>query len=100
MPVEEWLPTNVRAAGTERVLAPGQALFHLGDSTAGIYEVLQGQVRWSIPRRDPGEGAAACTGLRTEGVTQWKLQARPLHRGIDWHSQVVEDAWQLLARRP
>ena len=52
MPVEEWLPTNVRAAGTERVLAPGQAVFHLADSAAGIYEVLQGQVRWSIPRRD------------------------------------------------
>jgi hypothetical protein len=96
VPVEEWLPTNVRAAGTERVLAPGQALFHLGDSTAGIYEVLQGQVRWSIPRRDREKAlphARGCAWLWwTEGVTQWKLQARPLHLGSDWHSQVVEAA--------
>jgi CRP-like cAMP-binding protein len=43
--MREWLPASVQAVGMERVLLPGQAPFHLGDRTAGIYEVLQGQVQ-------------------------------------------------------
>jgi len=45
MAVKEWLPAALQAVGVERVLAPGQALFRLGDRTAGIFEVLQGQVQ-------------------------------------------------------
>jgi CRP/FNR family transcriptional regulator, dissimilatory nitrate respiration regulator len=45
MAVKDWLPAGVRAAGVERVLPRGQALFRAGDRTAGIYEVLQGQVQ-------------------------------------------------------
>jgi CRP/FNR family transcriptional regulator, dissimilatory nitrate respiration regulator len=45
MAANDWLPAGVRAAGVERVLTPGQALFHMGDRTAGVYEVLQGQVQ-------------------------------------------------------
>jgi CRP/FNR family transcriptional regulator, dissimilatory nitrate respiration regulator len=45
MTVKDWLPAGVRAAGVDRVLTPGQALFRMGDRTAGIYEVLQGQVQ-------------------------------------------------------
>ena len=45
MAVRDWLPTTVRAAGIDRVLASGQALFRSGDPTAGIYEVLQGRVQ-------------------------------------------------------
>jgi CRP-like cAMP-binding protein len=45
MPVRDWLSPNLQAAGIDRVLAPGQALFRLGDRTAGIYEILRGQVQ-------------------------------------------------------
>jgi CRP-like cAMP-binding protein len=45
MAIKDWLPATVQAVGVERVLAPGQALFRLGDPTAGIYEVLQGEVQ-------------------------------------------------------
>lgn len=45
MSVRDWLPATVQAAGVERVLAPGQALFRLGDRTQGIYEILRGQVQ-------------------------------------------------------
>jgi CRP-like cAMP-binding protein len=45
MAAKDWLSASVRAAGVERVLAPGQALFRLGDRTVGIYEVLQGEVQ-------------------------------------------------------
>jgi CRP/FNR family transcriptional regulator, dissimilatory nitrate respiration regulator len=44
MSARDWLPTHLQAAGIDRVLAPGQALFRLGDRTAGIYEILRGQV--------------------------------------------------------
>ena len=45
MSVRDWLPTHLQAAGIDRVLAPGQALFRLGDRTAGIYEILRGRVQ-------------------------------------------------------
>jgi CRP/FNR family transcriptional regulator, dissimilatory nitrate respiration regulator len=45
MSARDWLPDPVQAAGVDRVLAAGQALFHLGDPTAGIYEVLRGQLQ-------------------------------------------------------
>jgi CRP/FNR family transcriptional regulator, dissimilatory nitrate respiration regulator len=45
MSARAWLPTHLQAAGIDRVLPPGQALFRLGDPTAGIYEVLRGQVQ-------------------------------------------------------
>jgi len=45
MPVRDWLPPALQAAGIDRVLAPGQTLFHLGDPTAGVYEILRGQVQ-------------------------------------------------------
>ena len=45
MPVEDWLPAAVRAAGLERTLKTGEALFRLGDKTAGLYEVVAGRVR-------------------------------------------------------
>jgi CRP/FNR family transcriptional regulator, dissimilatory nitrate respiration regulator len=45
MSVRDWLPITLQAVGVDRVLAPGQALFHLGDRTAGVYEILRGQVQ-------------------------------------------------------
>src|SRR5712691_4559015 len=43
--MKDWLPATVQAAGVERALAPGQSLFRSGDRTAGIYEVLRGEVQ-------------------------------------------------------
>jgi CRP-like cAMP-binding protein len=45
MTAKDWLPAGVRAVGRERALAPGQALFRMGDPTMGIYEIVKGQVQ-------------------------------------------------------
>jgi CRP-like cAMP-binding protein len=45
MPVKDWLPAGVRSAAVDRKLKSGEPLFHLGDKTAGLYEVLAGRVR-------------------------------------------------------
>jgi CRP-like cAMP-binding protein len=45
MPVEDWLPTAARAAAVERKLKAGEPLFHLGDKTTGMFEVVAGRVR-------------------------------------------------------
>ena len=47
MPVKEWLPAAVRAAAVDRKLKSGETLFRLGDKSAGLYEVVAGQVRLS-----------------------------------------------------
>ncbi len=45
MPVKDWLPAAVRAQAVDRKLKAGAPLFHLGDRTGGLYEVLEGRVR-------------------------------------------------------
>src|SRR3979490_3311668 len=45
MSAMDCLPAGVQAAGVERVLSPGQALFRLGDRTKGIYGIVKGQVQ-------------------------------------------------------
>jgi CRP/FNR family transcriptional regulator, dissimilatory nitrate respiration regulator len=45
MPAKDWIPASVRAAAIDRTLKSGETLFRLGDKTAGLYEVLAGQVR-------------------------------------------------------
>jgi CRP-like cAMP-binding protein len=45
MPVEDWLPAAVRRVGVDRTLKSGEALFRLGDKTAGLCEVVAGRVR-------------------------------------------------------
>jgi CRP/FNR family transcriptional regulator, dissimilatory nitrate respiration regulator len=42
---KDWLPATVRAAAIDRKFKTGEALFRLGDKTAGLYEVLAGRVR-------------------------------------------------------
>jgi CRP/FNR family transcriptional regulator, dissimilatory nitrate respiration regulator len=39
------MPAAIRAAAFERKLKAGEALFRLGDSAAGFYEVVSGRVR-------------------------------------------------------
>jgi len=45
MAVADWLPAAVRAVGVERRLKAGQALFRLGNRTAGLYQIVRGKVR-------------------------------------------------------
>jgi len=45
MPGKDWLPAAVRAAAIDRKLKAGEALFRLGDKTAGFCEVIAGRVR-------------------------------------------------------
>jgi CRP/FNR family transcriptional regulator, dissimilatory nitrate respiration regulator len=47
MPVKDWLPAAARAAAVDRKLRAGEPLFHLGDKTRGLYEVVSGRVRLS-----------------------------------------------------
>jgi len=41
----DWLSAAVRASAIDRRLRAGQTLFHSGDRTVGLYEVLTGKVR-------------------------------------------------------
>jgi CRP/FNR family transcriptional regulator, dissimilatory nitrate respiration regulator len=45
MPVKDWLPAAARAKAVDRKLKAGEPLFHLGDKTSGLYEVIAGRVR-------------------------------------------------------
>ena len=47
MPIEDWLPAPVRAQARERKLKAGEAVFRLGDKSAGLIEVVTGRVRLS-----------------------------------------------------
>jgi CRP-like cAMP-binding protein len=43
--MNDWLPARLHSAAKERALKTGEYLFHLGDRTAGLYQVMRGQVR-------------------------------------------------------
>jgi CRP/FNR family transcriptional regulator, dissimilatory nitrate respiration regulator len=45
MPVDDWLPAAVRAKAADRKLKAGETLFHLGDKSSGLYQVIAGRVR-------------------------------------------------------
>jgi CRP-like cAMP-binding protein len=45
VPVQNWIPTGVRAAAKVRKLKAGEVLFRLGDKTIGLCEVITGRVR-------------------------------------------------------
>jgi CRP-like cAMP-binding protein len=45
MPVKDWLPATAYAAAIDRKLKSGEALFRLGDKTAGLCEIISGRVR-------------------------------------------------------
>ncbi len=45
MTATDWLSAAVRAGATDRRLRAGQTLFHSGDRTVGLYEVLKGKAR-------------------------------------------------------
>jgi CRP-like cAMP-binding protein len=44
-PTREWLSAALRAAAVDRRVPAGQSLFHAGDKTVGLYEILSGTLR-------------------------------------------------------
>jgi CRP/FNR family transcriptional regulator, dissimilatory nitrate respiration regulator len=55
MAVGDWVPAAIRKAGIERRLAAGDVLFHQGERTAGLYEVIEGRLRLARPNLDGNE---------------------------------------------
>jgi CRP/FNR family transcriptional regulator, dissimilatory nitrate respiration regulator len=55
MAVGDWVPATIRRAGIERRLAAGDVLFHQGERTAGLYEVIEGRLRLARPNLDGNE---------------------------------------------
>jgi len=45
MSATDWLSAPVRAGARDRKLEAGQTLFHAGQRTGGLYEVLDGKIR-------------------------------------------------------
>ncbi len=64
MTATDWLSAAVRAGAVDRRLQAGETLFHSGDRTRGLYEVLMGKVRLVRVDRSGREAVlqAASTG--------------------------------------
>jgi CRP/FNR family transcriptional regulator, dissimilatory nitrate respiration regulator len=62
----DWLSSSVRDAAIERRLKPGQALFHAGTRTTGLYQIVSGTVR--LLRTDPS-GREAVLQVASDGDT-------------------------------
>ncbi len=62
MPVKDWLPAAARAKAVDRKLKAGEPLFHLGDKTSGLYEVIAGRVRMTRVDRSGRETVLYVSG--------------------------------------
>jgi CRP/FNR family transcriptional regulator, dissimilatory nitrate respiration regulator len=62
MPVKDWLPAAARAVAVDRKLKAGEPLFHLGDKTSGLYEVIAGRVRMTRVDRSGRETVLYVSG--------------------------------------
>jgi len=62
MPVKDWLPPPPAQKAVERKLKAGEPLFHLGDKTSGLYEVLAGRVRMTRVDRSGRETVLYVSG--------------------------------------
>jgi CRP/FNR family transcriptional regulator, dissimilatory nitrate respiration regulator len=74
----DWLTRTVRAAGVERALEAGQVLFRTGQRTAGLYEVIAGNVR--LVRVDrAGREAVLHVAVAGETLAEASLFASAYH---------------------
>lgn len=74
----DWLTRTIQAAGNERALKAGQALFRRGQRTAGFYEVIAGSVR--LVRVDrAGRETALHTASAGETLAEASLFASVYH---------------------
>ncbi len=74
----DWLPAAITAAGIERKLKPGQFLFHIGDRTEGLYEIVSGKVRLVRTDRD-GREAVLHVALAGETIAEASLFSKAYH---------------------
>ncbi len=74
----DWLPAAITAAGIERKLKPGQFLFHIGDRTEGLYEIVSGKVRLVRTDRD-GREAVLHVAVAGETIAEASLFSRAYH---------------------
>jgi CRP/FNR family transcriptional regulator, dissimilatory nitrate respiration regulator len=74
----DWLTRTIRAAGVERALEAGQVLFRTGQRTAGLYEVITGNVR--LVRVDrAGREAVLHVAVAGETLAEASLFASAYH---------------------
>lgn len=74
----DWLTRTVQAAGIERTLKAGQVLFRAGQRSAGLYEVIAGEVR--LVRVDrAGREAVLHTATAGETLAEASLFASSYH---------------------
>jgi CRP-like cAMP-binding protein len=74
----DWLTQTARAAGVERALEAGQALFRTGQRTSGFYEVVTGKVR--LVRVDrAGREAVLHIAMAGETLAEASLFASEYH---------------------
>ena len=75
MPIDDWLPSAVRAAAIERALTAGEAVFRRGDPASEMFFIVSG--RFHVKERnvelEPGEifgelGLLNAVQARTAGV--------------------------------
>ena len=62
MSVKDWLPATAWSKAVDRKLKAGEALFHLGDKTSGLYEVIAGRVRMTRVDRSGRETVLYVSG--------------------------------------
>jgi CRP-like cAMP-binding protein len=62
MLMKDWLPATARSKAVDRKLKAGEALFHLGDKTSGLYEVIAGRVRMTRVDRSGRETVLYVSG--------------------------------------
>jgi CRP/FNR family transcriptional regulator, dissimilatory nitrate respiration regulator len=74
----DWLTRTVRAAGIERTLQAGEVLFRTGQRTAGLYEVVSGNVRLVRPDRAGREAVLHVAGTG-ETLAEASLFASAYH---------------------
>jgi CRP-like cAMP-binding protein len=74
----DWLTRTIRAGGVERALEAGQVLFRTGQRTAGLYEVITGNVR--LVRVDrAGREAVLHVAVAGETLAEASLFASAYH---------------------
>lgn len=78
MAATDWLSEAFRAAGIERTLAAGEALFHLGSRTVGLYEIVRGKIRLARIDRS-GREAILYTASAGDTIAEASLFSATYH---------------------
>jgi CRP-like cAMP-binding protein len=74
----DWLSTAVRASAIDRRLAAGETLFHSGDQTVGLFEVVDGKLRLVRVDRS-GREAVLQTAANGETLAEASLFSSTYH---------------------